>query len=273
MTVPTIPAPLSGKTALVTGGSRGIGRGIALHFASKGITKIAITYTSNLSAAEAALDDIRQINPSITAVAIQANLLSQTFATALIPTVLKELSTTSIDILVSNAAFANTDATGPIASTTKAIFDDLITANAWAPLQLFLATLPHLPRGGRVIFISSIASKLANTDPIICYGVSKAALDSLTRSLAVTFSAVHGITINSVSVGPTMTDAVRIPLQTGALSQDFIDGLSARASADKRIGEVEDIAGVVGFLASEESRWINGNSVPANGGSMLEIQG
>ncbi|ETI20555.1 hypothetical protein G647_08592 [Cladophialophora carrionii CBS 160.54] len=269
----TIPAPLDGKVALVTGGSRGIGRGIAVHFATKGLAKIAITYAANAAAADETLAEVRRINPNIKATAIKADVLSPTFAQDVVSQALTGLATQTIDIVVNNAPYVNTEEALPIVSMTKTVFDNLLTGNAWAPVQLFLAALPHMPRGGRVIMISSTASKQASPDPVVCYGVSKAALDSFTRSLALIFSAKHGITINSVSVGPTLTDLVRIPMEAGVLPKELIDMLVSRNTADHRLGEVEDIAGIVGFLASEESRWINGNNIPANGGSMLEIQG
>ncbi|OQV09993.1 hypothetical protein CLAIMM_14057 [Cladophialophora immunda] len=269
----TIPAPLAGKVALVTGGSRGIGRGIAVHFAAKGISRIAITYAGNSAAAEETLAAIGKINPDITATAIQADVLSPTFASDLVPRVLEDLSTQSIDIIVCNAAYVNPSIVAPIATATKELFDNLMTGNAWAPVQLCLTALPCIPRGGRVIMIGSTASKAPNADPAVCYGASKAALDSFTRSLALIFSAQHGITINSVSVGPVMTDLLKIPLAQGILPDGYIPQLMSRNTAEKRMGEIDDISGIVGFLASEESKWINGNNVPANGGALLEIQG
>ncbi|KIW74186.1 hypothetical protein Z517_12126 [Fonsecaea pedrosoi CBS 271.37] len=273
MSMTTIPAPLVGKVALVTGGSRGIGRGIAIHFARKGISKIAITYAENPSAAEETLAAIGKVDPSIVARAIRADVLSSTFASDLVPQVLENLSTQTLDIIVCNAAYVNPKIVAPIATATKELFDNLMTGNAWAPVQLFLTALPVISRGGRVIMIGSTASKSPNADPAVCYGASKAALDSFTRSLALMYSAQHGITINSVSVGPVMTDLLRIPLEQGILPDGYIPSLSSRNTAEKRMGEVDDIAGIVGFLASEESRWINGNNVPANGGALLEAQG
>src|ERR1700761_6879640 len=136
------------------------------------------------------------------------------------------------------------------------------------------AALPHFPpKGGRVINISSIASKLANVDPVLTYGASKAALDSITRSLAVVLGLKTGATFNTVNVGPTRSGA------TLAAIKAFGETLAANAivptTTEKRLGEPEDIALVVGFLASDEARWINGQSIPANGGykELLALQG
>ncbi|OAP55255.1 hypothetical protein AYL99_10228 [Fonsecaea erecta] len=273
MSINTIPAPLAGKVALVTGGSRGIGRGIAIHFAARGVSKIAITYAGDSSAANETLAAIGKIDPDITVTAIRADVLSPTFASDLVSKVLQDLSTRTVDIIVCNAAYVNPSIVAPTVTVTKELFDNLMMGNAWAPVQLFLTALPHLPQSGRVIMVGSTASKTPNADPAVCYGASKAALDSFTRSLALIFAARHGITINSVSVGPVMTDLLKIPLEQGILPDRYIPDLVSRNTAEKRMGEVEDIAAIVGFLASEESRWINRNNVPANGGAVLEIQG
>jgi len=239
----------------------------------KGITKIAITYASNSDAADETIAQIHKINSDIKATAIQADVVSETFAQDVVEKTLRDLDTKTIDVVVNNAAYVGAKQTLPISKDTKDNFINTMIGNSWSAVQLFLVALPHIPRGGRVIMIGSSASKGANTDPVVCYGASKAALDSFTRSLALQFSAKHGITINSVSVGATMTDLIRVPIEVGAIPQEFIDSMVSKMTAEHRIGEVEDIAGVVGFLASEESRWVNGNNVPANGGSMLESQG
>ena len=121
-------------------------------------------------------------------------------------------------------------------------------------------------RGSRFINISSTASKDTNHDPIIAYGASKTALDSFTQSLTARF-AMEKHTTNSVSVGWTETDASLAALKT--MPEEVLEKTKARQTADHRMGVPEDIAMVVGFLASEESRWINDTNVLANGGSLL----
>ncbi|KAJ9627407.1 uncharacterized protein PV06_07216 [Exophiala oligosperma] len=268
--IPTIPAPLYGKTALVTGGSRGIGRAIAVHLTRLGVSAVALTYASNKTSADSTLTAIREINPDVKAIAIHADILSPAFAPDLISATLSELDTTTLNILVNNAALADPAANQPISSATHEKFQQLMTGNAWAPTQLTLQALPHLPRGGRVINISSTASRQPNQEIATMYGASKAAFDSFTRSLAFNYSAEKGITINSVCVGPTMTDVMRA-IQAAGMT--WMEDLKNAATAEKRLAEPEDIACVVGWLASDEARWVNGNHVPANGGSMLELQG
>ncbi|KAH8654163.1 gluconate 5-dehydrogenase [Ilyonectria robusta] len=240
---PQEPWSLAGKTAIVTGGSRGIGRAIALHFARKGLSNIAITYVANRNAAEATLDECRKLGIKHS-IAIQADALDPDFGTKIIPEVLRGLKTTTIDILINNAVLADPSAAKPIKETTLKNFLEIMQANVYAPVSLTTALMPHLPTyRGRIVNISSCASKQANSDPIITYGASKATLDSFMRSFADNFAKEKGATFNSV-----------------------IEQLRETSAAD-RIGVPEDIAYIVGFLASEESRWINGAAVSANRGN------
>ena len=140
----------------------------------------------------------------------------------------------------------------------------------WGPLLLIRAALPHLASAGRIINISSAASRNANPDAIMFYGAAKAALESMTRSLAVKYAPLKKVTINSALVGPTETEAAAaLYAQNPAMKEMF----SQAPTAEKRIGSTRDVANIVSFLAGEESRWINGCSVPADGGSQLVRQG
>ncbi|KAH8663896.1 hypothetical protein BGZ61DRAFT_367562 [Ilyonectria robusta] len=256
---------IGGKTAIVTGGSRGIGRAIALHFARKGLSNIAITYVANRNAAEATLDECRKLGIKHS-IAIHADALDPDFGTKIIPQVLQGLKTTTIDILINNAVLADPSAAKPIKETTLKNFLEIMQANVYAPVSLTTALMPHLPTyGGRVVNISSCASKWANSDPIITYGASKATLDSFMRSFADNFAKEKGATFNSVIVGLTATDAWK--QNQHLLGPDFLKEQLRETSAADRIGVPEDIAYIVGFLASEESRWVNGAAVSANGGN------
>ncbi|KIY03990.1 uncharacterized protein Z520_00682 [Fonsecaea multimorphosa CBS 102226] len=269
------PSSLHGKVAVVTGGSRGIGAGIALQFARKGIAAIAITYATNLKAAEETLSKCRSISPTLKTVAIQADVLDPSIGPNLIPKVLKGLETDRIDIVVNNAALVNDlSLLQPFGNTTVDAFGKTMQGNVFAPISIINSALPHFPpKGGRVINISSVASKLANADPILTYGASKAALDSITRSLANVLGISTGATFNSVSVGATTTDTVQAAIQQ--FGETFVEDTTKLMTAEKRFGEPDDIAFVVGFLASEEARWINGAHIMANGGykELLALQG
>ncbi|OQV06709.1 hypothetical protein CLAIMM_11245 [Cladophialophora immunda] len=236
------PSLLQGKVALVTGGSRGIGAGIALQFARKGIAAIAITYATNLKAAEETLSKCRSISPSLKTAAIQADVLDPSIGPNLIPKVLKGLETDRIDIVVNNAALVNDlSLVQPFANATSDAFGKTMQGNVFAPMSIINSALPHFPpKGGRVINISSVASKLANSDPVLTYGASKAALDSITRSLASLLGMKTGATFNSVSVGPTSTDTVQAVIQE--FGEKFVEDATKLFTTERRLAEPEDIA-------------------------------
>ncbi|KAH6879507.1 hypothetical protein B0T10DRAFT_566183 [Thelonectria olida] len=268
--MPTPPSPdapwsLAGKTAIVTGGSRGIGQAIAIHLARKGLTKLAITYASNCEAAEETLEQCRVLGVN-EAVAIQADALDPEFGPKLISQVLEQLDTKVVDILVNNAVLADPSKALPVKNTGLNIFIEIMQANVYAPVSLTTALLPHLPAyGGRVINISSVLAYQANNDPTIAYGASKTTLQSYTRSFADSFAKTTQATFNSVVVGLTATDSIKASQHM--MPPGFLDGQIKDTTAAERIGVPDDIAYVVGFLSSEEARWVNGAAISANGGN------
>ncbi|KAF5011701.1 hypothetical protein FDECE_2210 [Fusarium decemcellulare] len=192
---------------IVTGGSRGIGRAIAIHSARKGLEKLAITYASNSAAAQVTLEECRRLGVGQT-VAIQADVLDPQFGPVVVDQALQGLGTSTIDILVNNAVITDPSIAQSFADTTIDVFTKVMQGNVFAAMSITNAVLAHLPEhGGRVINISSMSAKAGNPDPIITYGASKAALDSVTRSLAKTFALSKGATFTSVTVGLTETDA------------------------------------------------------------------
>ncbi|KAH8811224.1 hypothetical protein F5884DRAFT_897685 [Xylogone sp. PMI_703] len=241
--ITTIAAPLAGRVALVTGASRGIGAAIAVDLARKGCSHIAITYSSNIEAANEVISKIQEISSDIGVALIKADVTSVTFGPQTIKAAVDALAVDHLDIVISNAALSDLRSLQPIESHTKEAFDQFMTANIWSPLQLSLAAIPHLRQGGRIIIISSVASKRPNVDPLVILGATKAAMDSIARSLAVKYPRVHGITINSVAVGPTNTDAMRKGIEK--LPKEWSEELYARASAGRRIAELDDVVGVV----------------------------
>jgi 3-oxoacyl-[acyl-carrier protein] reductase len=111
-------------------------------------------------------------------------------------------------------------------------------------MQLMRAALPIISKDGRLINVSSVASKRANIDPLMLYGASKAALDSMTRSVAAKYVREKTITVNSLAVGPTNTDAVRQALES---HPEVLEGLKDRPIVGYRIGEPEEVACIVSF--------------------------
>lgn len=160
--ITSVPAPLSGRVALVTGGSRGIGAGVAIDFARKGCSHVAITYSSDLDAANKVLSSIRDISSDIKTAAIKADVRSPTFGPEVIRLALESLGVDHVDIVVSNAALSDMRTLQKMEDHTKERFDQFMTANVWNPFQLALAAIPHMQAGGRIIFISSVASRRPN---------------------------------------------------------------------------------------------------------------
>lgn len=260
-----LPPSLSlvGKTAIVTGSARGIGSAIALSLASRG-ANIAITYTSDSSTVKAQEIADKAVALGRKATLIKCDLAREDCGTVVVNEALKGLGVQKIDILINNAALPNPGGPHSVEDGfSPADFDTLFHVNVRAPALLLQALLPHLvEKGGRIINITSLAAR-ANYPNYQLYAASKGALDSLTRSWAKEIPLKYGgCTVNSVIVGPTATaDAPDSPARQGA---------KALMTVEKRLGRMDDVAEVVGFLASEGSRWVNGDHIGANGGIYVQ---
>ena len=253
----TIPAPLKGKVAIITGGSRGIGAALVRKFAENGCSHIAITYNTNKDLAEKVLASVHKLNPKIKTCAFAADLSDPDFGPKVVKQALAGLATDWIDIVVSNAAPNATSDLVEVESMTKKDFDFHITGSAWASLSLAKATIKHIPCGGRIIMMSAVASKFAFGEPTVAYSAAKAAVDSISKNLAAIWGPKYGVTVNTISVGGTMTDAMRAAI--GARGPDF-EKMVGDLSFLKRIGEVDEVADIVAFVASPQARWIVGKS-------------
>jgi 3-oxoacyl-[acyl-carrier protein] reductase len=249
---------LNGKTALVTGASRGIGRAIAERLARDGAV-VAVHYGTREAEA-------RDVVESIEAHGGNAFPIHTEFGVngvgAEVETLFRELDATldatSLDILVNNAGIL--DGT-PIEHVTPEAFDRSFEINVKAPYFVVRGALPRLREGGRIINISSATTRIAS--PFLHYAMTKGAIDALSRTLAQQLGA-RLITVNSVSVGVVDTDT--------AAWLDSAPGLRVQVTSTialGRIGEAADIADVVAFLASDDGRWITGQSIEASGGQWL----
>jgi 3-oxoacyl-[acyl-carrier protein] reductase len=248
---------LDGKVALVTGGSRGIGRGIAVRLAQEGCAIVAFTYRSDAAAARESADEIEAAGA--TAIALRAHLERADEATALFQALDAELIARTggvgLDILVNNAGSAGS---GTLTTTTPAQFDEIVAVNARAPFFLLQQAASRLRDGGRVINISSAFSVRPSPGAPV-YSMAKAALNALSTIAAAEFG-TRGITVNTVSPGWTATDA-----NAQARRDERLINSVARDTAEGRIAEPADVAGVVAMFAAPDGAWLTGQHVEANG--------
>jgi enoyl-[acyl-carrier protein] reductase III len=236
----------------VTGGSRGIGRAIALRFARDGAERIAIGYLRNDSAAEETAADLRELGSEVTLV--RGNVTSQR--------VLDEVGALGpLDVLVHNAA---TGVIRPALETEDKHWDWTLNANARALLQLARVAAPSMPDGSSIVALSSLGAQRV-LDNYVLVGTSKAALESLVRYLGVELA--PRIRVNAVSGGV---------VETGALEHFPNREEMLRAGAANPVGRLvtaEDIAGVVAFLCSKDADMIRGQTIIVDGGFSLLVSG
>ncbi|WP_435973410.1 SDR family oxidoreductase [Streptomyces sp. Qhu_M48] len=251
---------LAGRTAIVTGASRGIGRGIAERLAGDGAL-VAVHYGSNEKAALETVEIIEGRGGR--AFAFRAELGApdavDTFYAALDEGLAARGEEPSFDILVNNAAASGS---GRITQLTTEVFDRLVAINVKAPLFLIQRGLDRLRDGGRIVNISSAVTKHAFPESVT-YAMTKGAVDTMTLALAKELGP-RGITVNAVAPGYIATDMNAWRRATPEASAAL-----AALSVFNRIGTPADIADVVGFLVSDDARWITGQYVDATGGTAL----
>jgi NAD(P)-dependent dehydrogenase (short-subunit alcohol dehydrogenase family) len=246
--------PLSGKTALVTGASRGIGRASALSLAKAG-AEVLVHYSSSRAEAETVVNDIRGFGGRADAVA--ADLAAADGAHKLAQKV-RAIVGDRLDILIANAGISKAVT---IEETTIEDFDRLFAVNVRAPFFLVQQLLPILGPGSSIVLLSSLAAHAA-VGTLAAYAATKGAVDTLVRHFAFILGE-RGIRVNAVAPGVVETDMSNFT-KTDA-GRDFALGMQAL----KRVAQPADVAGVVAFLASEDARWITGDTVRVDGGSKL----
>lgn len=242
---------LANKVAVVTGGSRGIGAAIAQRLAQEG-AEVILTYTKSKKAADdvvKAITDQGAKAKAFKADAAEPNDAKQLF---------KELekSVGKVDILVNNAGVWGG---GTIEQIDIDQYEHIFNVNVKGVLATTLAALKLIPKGGRIINISSVVSS-TNIPGMGIYSASKAALDRLTGIWAQELGA-RGINVNSVNPGTTVTDMFNAAIQEEGDKEAMVS-----KTALARLGQPEDIAAVVAFLASKDGDWVTGQSIRADGG-------
>jgi 3-oxoacyl-[acyl-carrier protein] reductase len=247
---------LQGKTALVTGASRGIGRAIAQRLAVDG-AMIAIHYGGNDAAANETLKAIEQTGGQ--AFLVKAKLGVDGDIETLFSKLEKGLTGRKLDILVNNAAVAPQIA---LDQTTPEEFDRIFAINVRAPFFITQRAIPLMTDGGRIINISSGVTWFAT--PATVYSMTKGALNVLSRSLANSLGS-RNITVNTISPGITDTDMNPSIRDKDVKAVERV----TRMTALGRPGRPTDIADAVAFLASDDGRWITGQTLEVNGGLFL----
>jgi len=247
-------ANLAGKTALVTGASRGIGRAAARSLAQDG-ARVLVHYGRAKGEAESLIAEIRDAGGQ--AEVVSADLEAEDGAHALAMKV-RELVNGKLDILVANAGVSKSV---PIEELTVADFNRLFAVNIRAPYFLVQQLLPVLGEGSNVIFVSSAAARFA-VGSIAAYAATKGAIDTLVKHFAAALGP-RGIRVNAVAPGIVATDMSNFAHTESG--QQFTLSIQAL----KRVATPEDIGGAFAFLASDEARWITGQIVGVDGGSKL----
>ena len=245
------------KIALVTGGSRSIGRDIALKLARNG-ADVVITYNTNADKALMVVSEIEQLGQQ--AVALQLDTSKpdtiSTFVETFISTIKSRWNASKFDFLVNNAGIGATIA---IADVTNADFDRMVNVHFKSNFFLCQQLIPFMNDNGRVVNITSGATR-SWVPGYAVYAAAKSALDTFSKYLAMEVGS-KGITVNSVAPGPIQTDFNGAIIRNTPALQEFVK----KQNPLGRVGLADDIGGVVAFLCSEDAKWINGQRIEVSG--------
>ncbi|KAI3397112.1 hypothetical protein diail_11255 [Diaporthe ilicicola] len=252
---------LEGKVAIITGSGRetGIGAATAAALARNGAS-VTINYVSDATAPRAAnvVKSIQEAGGKV--IAVRADVTKPEEAKKLVQETLKGFNTDKIDILINNAGAVYG---GPrLMEVTPEEIDATFATSVRGPILLMQATVPYMPRFGRIINVSSVASKPITVEGVALYGGGKAAMDQITFAVASELGRNgKNITVNTVAPGITTTDI---------LSPEAMDAfdkqLTPMAKVEGRPGHPNDIADTILLLVQEKSRWITGQYISCSGG-------
>ncbi|MGT2511642.1 SDR family oxidoreductase [Cupriavidus basilensis] len=238
------------KVAIVTGASRGIGAAIAQRLARDGFA-VAVNYAAGAAQAEALVAELKAAGA--TAIAVRADVSRADDVRRMFAITEQQLG--KVDVLVNNAGVLKTV---PLADTSDALYDQTFDINVRGTFNTLREAAARLNDGGRIVNFSSTALAL-NMPGYAVYNATKAAVESFTQVFAKELRG-RGITVNAVAPGPIAT-SLFLDGKTEEQIQAF-----ARMPPLQRLGQPEDIASVVAFLASPDAGWVNGQILRANGG-------
>ena len=243
---------LTGKVAIVTGASKGIGAAIARALGAEGAS-VVVNYASSKEGAEKVVESIRAQGGK--AIAVKADISKAAEAQALIDDALKAFG--RLDVLVNNSGVYEF---APIEAITEESFDRLFNVNVRGLLFVTQAASKHLPEGGSIINIGSGVTRITPPNSAV-YTATKGAVDAITGVLSRELGP-RKIRVNSLNPGMVETEGTH---SAGFIGSDFEKQLTAQVPFG-RIGQPEEIADIAVFLASKESRWLTGETLLASGG-------
>jgi NAD(P)-dependent dehydrogenase (short-subunit alcohol dehydrogenase family) len=246
------------KIALVTGGSRGLGKDMALELAKKGFD-IVLTYQTKSELAKEVVSDIQSLGKKAVALQLDVAVADSfdQFVSTLAATLKTEFQSENISALVNNAG---TGMYASFADTSMAQFDEMVNVHLKAPFFLTQKLLPMLQDGGSVVNISSGLARFSYNG-YAAYAIMKAAIESLSRYQALELGG-RKIRVNTVAPGAIETD-----FGGGAVRDNKdVNAMFASITALGRVGLPHDIGSVVAFLCSEEAKWINAQRIEVSGG-------
>lgn len=249
------------KIALVTGGSRGLGRNMALALADKGIDVI-LTYHTQKQHADEVVELIKEKGQQAAALQLDTGNVASfdAFAVALQAQLLSVWDREQFDILINNAGFG---LNVPVTDTTEAQFDSLMNVHVKGVFFLSQKLYPLIADNGRVINVSTGLTRFV-IEGFGAYAAMKGAVEILTRYMAKEWGK-RGIRVNAVAPGAIATDFGGGAVRDHAPMREAV----AANTALGRVGEADDIGGVVASLCSEDFRWVNGVRLEISGGQLL----
>lgn len=251
---------MSQKTAIISGGSRGLGRDIAINLAKDGVN-IVFSYYQNKSKAKEVISEIESVGQKAVAFAFDANKTKsgQEFINKATNYLLEEKGDANFDFLINNAG---TGAYNLVSDTTEEQFDEMMNVHLKSVYFLTQAALPYLNNGGRIINISSGLTRFS-LPGMSAYAMMKGGIEVFTRYLAKELGQ-RKITANVIAPGAIATD-----FAGGSNKEEQKAALISSITALGRVGEAEDVGGTVAFLCSDKAGWINGQRIEVSGGMLV----